>query len=143
MKLYASFSEAIREGVKYGPQIQKHMSRGNGLCALGAGARAIGFSASALREGCFVELLQLYPYLNKRAKCPVGCGKGGGVSEFGGLGGMVAHLNDEHLWTREAIADWLQEEEDKLGFVTLTEKEEETSDSKGLHFQTRIGALVG
>jgi hypothetical protein len=32
-------------------------------------------------------------------------------------------LNDEHKWTREQIADWLEKEEEKLGFITIVEAE--------------------
>jgi hypothetical protein len=33
------------------------------------------------------------------------------------------HLNDHHKWTREQIADWLELEEEKLGYVTIAEPE--------------------
>jgi hypothetical protein len=50
---------------------------------------------------------------------------------------VIFHLNDDHLWTREQIADWLESEEEKLGFITLTETESQTeskvlSESKDL-----------
>ncbi len=36
---------------------------------------------------------------------------------------IIRHLNDQHEWTREQIADWLYAEEEKLGFVTVIESE--------------------
>lgn len=43
----------------------------------------------------------IYPSLNARVTCPA-CIRLNPVST------QVQHLNDEHEWTREAIADWLE-----------------------------------
>ena len=41
---------------------------------------------------------------------------------------VTMDLNDHHKWTREQIANWLEQEEEKLGYVTLVEKEAEESE---------------
>lgn len=40
------------------------------------------------------------------------------------LDNIIVHLNNHHRWTREQIADWLESEEEKLGFVTVVEETE-------------------
>ena len=40
-----------------------------------------------------------------RAQHPVECISHGYQKD---MGGMIAHLNDHHLWTRQQIADWLE-----------------------------------
>lgn len=115
LKLYASFSEAIREGAKLTPSGSplQMMDRNGGTCALGAGAVAIGVDV----EGeVYLELGNLYRYLNNKSSCPV-------CSDISRLDLTLACLFDSHKWTRESIADWLETEEEKLGFVTVCETE--------------------
>ena len=85
-----------------------------GTCALGAASQACD-----LRSVLPVSIFTLFPYLeNSLAECPeVHCPADASIA------GIVAHLNDNHRWTREEIADWLQSEEDKLGFETVVEPE--------------------
>jgi hypothetical protein len=56
--------------------------------------------------GQMLELLgEKYSILNKNSKCPVGkkpnCGGSPTVMN------LIIHLNDEHKWTREQVADWV------------------------------------
>lgn len=127
MKQFCSMSEAIREGAKIRPQGVGTFFAAGKTCALGAGAEAIGFSERALSMGCFEDLTQLYSYLKSIGTCPVPECKE--LSSGTIIGRVVTHLNDEHLWTREAIADWLETEEEKLGYVTLVEPERSESKS--------------
>ena len=39
---------------------------------------------------------------NVSRRCPAGCKKQIPI------GAMIVHLNDDHRWTREQIADWLE-----------------------------------
>lgn len=116
MKLYASFSEAIREGAKLRPQaIGYYFSLGRS-CALGA---VLEISYGNTKHRDFVELNRAYPYMVKEEHvCPESKCAGNHT-----LLGLVLHLNDDHQWTREVIADWLETEEEKLGFVTVVENE--------------------
>ncbi len=40
--------------------------------------------------------------LSTSGGCPAGCGL------VGAVGLLIPHLNDEHRWTRETIADWVE-----------------------------------
>lgn len=119
-KHFASFSEAIREGAKIRPQCFGVGFDDIGTCAYGAGVEAIaGSLAYELYQAVDVELM--YPYLGSDSLCPA-CP----VSDPRGdrFLGTVFHLNDVHRWTREAIAGWLESEEEKLGYVLLSEEVE-------------------
>lgn len=88
-------SDAIRLGALLAPQIRDHHFQRNGAgeiiasCAIGAATHA-GYCFAAHR-----------PFLDAtRRTCPR-CGVSGTVLS------TIAHLNDWHRWTREAIADWV------------------------------------
>jgi hypothetical protein len=116
MKHFCCFSEAIREGAKLRPQGFGELHANGASCAIGAGREAIYGTTEGEQEH-YDQIRALFPYLQTRASCPA-CPLR--LSLF-----IVAyHLNDDHRWTREQIADWLQSEEDKLGFVTISETEE-------------------
>lgn len=118
MKHFCSFSEAIREGSKLNPQGFFALEHQGKTCAIGAALSAIGYADIG---EAWPSAAEMYPYLSTRAgrDCPVvEC------EEFHlRIYGVIAHLNDEHRWTREAIADWLEREEEKLGYVTVVESE--------------------
>lgn len=112
-------SDALRVGAAKRPQAFWHVVMDGATCGQGA-----------LYEGAFGELpiatpdemgalgdLDIdrvegaYPEMCERVvTCPV-CGTASGRLLFVRLTpwNMVAHLNDSHLWTREAIADFLDE----------------------------------
>lgn len=120
MKYFCSFSEAIREGSKLRPQAFGDWFDGNGTCALGAAADAmLGVDH---KDG--IDLNEFWPYISTAdATCPAcpSCGV------HAHLAAVVMLLNDSHKWTREAIADWIELEEEKLGFITLIESESPAS----------------
>ncbi|MEK6280291.1 MAG: hypothetical protein AABN95_08030 [Acidobacteriota bacterium] len=110
-KRYCCFSEAIRDGAKMTPHGSAYIfiNERGGTCALGAGAFALGLD---LKMDRYTALKAIFPYLNEASICPA-CE----LKETIDL--IAACLFDRHGWTREAIADWLYAEEEKLGFVTL------------------------
>jgi hypothetical protein len=126
MKQFCSFSEAIREGAKLKPQVRVAYYSREGTCAIGAGLHAM-FTEDATADHLYhfeVEAVSEFPYLSESVKCP--------VHRWWNLASicrsarrsrirMISHLNDYHEWTRERIADWLESEEEKLGYVTLVE----------------------
>ena len=95
-------ADAIRLGSKMGPQIFGTLRSGDGTCALGAALITVGGSFDmVLRGAVFPELAV------EVEKCP-GCE----LFLFNGTFTVVKlmiHLNDAHLWTREAIADWIDD----------------------------------
>ena len=108
-------SEAIRLGAMMVPQEFGPM-RETGACALQTALLAVG----ALPEGtfsCYRASRKIWPWLERIVSCPI-CGEGINLGMT-----TIAHLNDNHLWTREAIADWvatvepqdIQEEQAKEG----------------------------
>ena len=126
MRNFCSFSEAIREGAKLRPQGYgpwAHQVIGETSCAIVAGYEAI---FGAVPPAADYEPIRLaFLYLERTVRCPA-CAVTGGVYQRP-LMDCLWHLNDFHCWTREAIADWLETEEEKLGFVTLTEGERSKS----------------
>lgn len=125
-KHYASFSEAIREGAKLRPQVYHRMTDRSGTCALGAGYEAVYRSLHGM--DC-TPLEFLYSYLKNAGACPVphcrAAVKTHGVEADAppSIADLIVHLNDDHKWTREAIADWLEKEEEKIGYVTVIDNE--------------------
>jgi hypothetical protein len=82
-------SEAIRLGAMLHPQAFGQLHSSEGTCALGA-AEDAGFQlASILGKNQFY-------------RCPV-CGG------FGTLPVIIELFNDWHRWTREQIADWVEQ----------------------------------
>ncbi len=93
-------SDAIRLGAMLHPQcfgalnvMALETQRVLRTCALGAAEEA-GYDTSPLRENLFLEA---------RAQCPAGCMLTGQTW----LRDTITHLNDDHRWTREQIADWV------------------------------------
>lgn len=89
-------SEAIRLGAMMRPQAFGHYSlQHKGSCAMVAAAEVEG---SEYRAYC--DLINL-AYNYAPLSCPA-CSHEARI-----FCGLVAHLNDNHRWTREAIADWV------------------------------------
>jgi hypothetical protein len=129
-KHFASFSEAIREGAKLRPQAFDVLFGNQATCAVGAGLEAMGCE---MKEGYGMlnsdVALDTFKYLKAaQVECPVAnniCGDH--VRQQRALIDVIFDLNDVHRWTREMIADWVETEEEKLGFVTLVESHNEMS----------------
>lgn len=107
-------SEFIRLGGMLGPQTFSH-SRGpnGGSCALVGAIDAAGI--------CWTDddaVNAAFPALQAAGvfTCPACC-----VPSVGGLTGLIIHLNDQHLWARELIADHierLEQTDPVVGLVT-------------------------
>lgn len=96
------FSEAIRLGAMMKPQAFDVASDGVGTCANGAACDAIGIDVYDARG-----YRAAFPFASEpMVACPV-CRKAK-LNYSPTLGGNVAHLNDDHRWTREQIADWIE-----------------------------------
>lgn len=93
-------SEAIRLGCLTKPvqTFGTTFDRTTGACVVGA--MVVGFGAGRLPEGAWDAIIA--------APCPLGCVKRERTwsSEVGPS--VAAHLNDDHRWSRERIADWLE-----------------------------------
>lgn len=96
-----TLSDAIRLGAMLKPQAFGGMLKDGGTCALGAAADALGCLHSAMSPRC--EIVTRYPWLSIRTQtvCPA-CSYRPQWFDT-----VIAHLNDEHHWTREQIADWV------------------------------------
>lgn len=100
-------SEAIRLGAMLKPQGKgndaMNWMKSNRTCALGAAAEAASITGSAHvgseGENIYNGLKDRWPELTKYIHCPE-CG-----FRYPNL--SIWHLNDQHGWTRERIADWV------------------------------------
>lgn len=124
-KHYAYFSAAIRDGAKLRPQGFGSLYKDNRSCALGAGYEVVAANMVAPHAADYV--MSLFPYLvGHTSDCPVaGCQSLPHADDPDAppeVADVIAHLNDVHQWEREKIADWLYTEEEKLGFITLSEE---------------------
>jgi len=130
MKHYCTFSEAIREGAALRPQAFGVLRDGKGTanistCAYAAGYEAITGEVFWSEDQLYLAVASLFPYMDLDApRCPSEACEERLVADIEwDMGDLVIHLNDTHEWTREQIADWLEAEEEKLGFVLLSEEE--------------------
>ena len=98
----------------FGPMITE-------TCALGAAIRAVGcgshqqvsngkgkpFRGKAVKSGDKVNVIEFpddwLPLLRMVPQCPVTLCK-----ESDEVDRLVTHLNDDHRWTREQIAEWIE-----------------------------------
>lgn len=88
-------SEAIRLGAMLDPQVFGVTANEYGTCAIGGALKAIGVS------GQYNEALNHWPIAGEIVTNPV-------RGDMHLLFGIVRELNDEHEWTRERIADWVE-----------------------------------
>lgn len=128
MRQFFTFSEAIRAGIPLSPQGRGALKLYGRTCALGAGLEAMGvlptdkhYSFDDISLEFYTEFLKLYPYTVDRVQCPVNpcCGK-----EILWL--LIVDLNDHHQWTREQIANFVEQHEESIGFLTLIESQPAT-----------------
>lgn len=102
-------SEAIRLGAMLKPQGFESLINDGHSCALGAALDAVGKlrgETSAEEMAMWDDLRERWPLIaSAPPPCPA-CPEDPlrFCEEFGDV---VWHLNDEHAWTREQIADWV------------------------------------
>lgn len=99
-------SEAIRLGATMKPQRFDGFDLDDSSCALRAAADATGvrdvYSYSSGRNILnYGQLRRLYPVMCTEGRCPA-------CDRTGDLGWISHHLNDNHRWTRERIADFVE-----------------------------------
>ena len=99
-------SEAILLGSTMGPQAfcKWQTEIGLGGCALGAAAHAVGIRIIGHHSVC--RFVAQWPFLQTYERCPV-CPVGADLLH------IVTHLNDQHEWTRERIAEFVAKIEPK------------------------------
>lgn len=107
-------SEAIRLGSMLKPQAFGSYRADGGTCAMGAAIDAIGGLVAGKSD-------EVWPIV---AQGPAVCPECADVIHrhhhpynpyvvvCNPTGAMIIHLNDDHRWTRERIADWVQTIED-------------------------------
>lgn len=106
---HMKYSEALRAGAKKGKQLFNESYDGQGgTCAywaIEAGGLSVPPTRILAREDVFFGQI---------ARCPADCGArvytDGATTRLleGYLFQMILHLNNDHHWTREAIADWIE-----------------------------------
>jgi hypothetical protein len=93
-------SEAIRLGTLMTSQAFRAVFRGDGACAWGAALLAVGAASEWTVRSAG---LGRWPWaFAMSVNCP-SCGRSRLVCE------VIAHLNDDHRWTRERIGAWVAE----------------------------------
>jgi hypothetical protein len=97
-------ARAILEGAQARPEqsFGEYFQGRHASCALGAayeGMYPLPSDAAGIRPRHLERLFDCLEYTLR--SCPEGCKKR--LS----LGAMILHLNDDHQWTREAIARWV------------------------------------
>lgn len=113
-------SEAIRLGAMWGPQAFGQFRDGDATCAWGSAHAAVG-----VKQHAYIAVPE-WSALDKtagRLKCPCSCG-----TRPLTLKSMMVHLNDDHRWTREQIADWVEGIE--LAQTPPAESREEASNER-------------
>lgn len=115
-------SEAIREGSKDTRPAYGWLGDGYvDACAMGAALIATGVEWIGKGRAHIIEVYRLYfrqAWNLYMSDCPLSCGwmANAIVDQHGNryassILNIVTHLNDDHRWTREAIADWVQLQE--------------------------------
>lgn len=111
-------SEAMREGAKIRPQWYGSMfgvsmkfseeTEGVGSCALGAAYEAV-HGGYVLAPQNSTVLYADFPILAQPCEPPCDCADVSHADSSEDLRGVIIHLNDAHCWTREQIADFVEQ----------------------------------
>jgi hypothetical protein len=99
-----TLSQAIRLGSMLKPHGRGFYQTLGGSCALGAGLDAIGIAAEIQNTLPDKTLNALFPVCARAARCPVPYCDDSAKN----VGDVIPHLNDDHDWTREQIAAWVE-----------------------------------
>jgi hypothetical protein len=98
-------AEAILTGAKRRPEqsFGSYFGPEGGSCALGAAFEGIYLLPADAHDAVPKRMDRFFDCLEGVSRrCPAGCKK------HIPIGAMIVHLNDDHLWTREQIAHWLE-----------------------------------
>jgi hypothetical protein len=99
-------AQAIMTGVKRRPvqSFGEYFGENGGSDALGAAYEGIFLLPRDVR-GFHPRVWRLFDFLESTARhCPAGCRK------FLPIAALMVHLNDDHEWSRERIAEWVRGE---------------------------------
>jgi hypothetical protein len=99
-------AQAIMTGVRRRPvqSFGEYFGENGGSDALGAAYEGIFLLPRDVR-GFHPRVWRLFDFLESTPRhCPAGCRK------FLPIAALMVHLNDDHQWTREQIADWVRGE---------------------------------
>lgn len=115
-------STAIRLGSMLGHQcFERYTDPEGGACAMGAAGLAIGLTVSR-----FSELPEEWQDFMRDVLDPMDCPCCGLTQELRYkapnpklLSSLVPHLNDNHKWTRERIANFIQLQERRIAAGTM------------------------
>lgn len=104
-------SEAIRLGSMLKPKTEGSLWKAGKSCALGAACDALGIRQGNDDDFSTHALGVEFPYLYAAVRCPA-CRSVQGVwrrlfNEEYDVEDVIIHLNDDHKWTRQRIADWV------------------------------------
>ena len=123
-------SEAIRIGAAMKPQTFGVERDDRGTCALGAAYDGMG-TINAGQEELIALDFNLKLIYDHKELCPA-CGLNLEYREdkrkAGLICNMIPHLNDQHRWSREAIADYIEAMEVKYGIRPMVASEPESCD---------------
>lgn len=104
----ADLAQAIMTGVRRRPvqSFGEYFGENGGSDALGAAYEGIFLLPRDVR-GFHPRVWRLFDFLENTARrCPAGCHK------FLPIAALMVHLNDDHEWSRERIAEWVRGEAD-------------------------------
>jgi hypothetical protein len=102
----ADLARAIMTGVKRRPvqSFGEYFGENGGSDALGAAYEGIFLLPRDVR-GFHPRVWRLFDFLESTPRhCPAGCHK------FLPIAALMVHLNDDHEWSRERIAEWIEGE---------------------------------
>lgn len=102
-------SEAIRLGAMLRPQAFGTYFSDGGSCAIAAAMEALGIASYSRDHGTLFDshrsLAKRYPMLSKlRVVPPVDVN-----TDAPNVSNVIVRLNNDHYWTREQIADWIEQ----------------------------------
>lgn len=107
----ADLADAIMRGIRRRPvqSFGEYFGPNGGSDALGAAYEGIFLLPRDVR-GFHPRVWRLFDFLESAARhCPAGCHK------YLPIAALMVHLNDDHQWSREQIADWVHGEADRFG----------------------------
>lgn len=132
-------SEAIRDGCRFGKQCFGAFTDGEGYCAIGAAMRAYNVPVYIGTLNIPEFFLGLVPALTPCPACGLPKKK---VSRGISIPKLVYHLNDDHRWSREAIAEWVETVERDLGLWDEKRQTAGDASNKGEQDSEESGSIM-
>lgn len=139
MKEPFALSDAIRIGAAIRPQGFNYLFYDGKSCAKGAAIEALTgeycepVCSPADEQRARLDVLEgrlaerYREILECDVPCPVCAEAFSYVTTSTELGDVIEHLNDTHRWRRKAIADFVAQVEEQIGYETITVEEQSNS----------------